>query len=209
MKSLKEKISIKNNSGCCLQTKGKVKLNSVTDEDLVKIRKIYDKWIEICNLLESMSRRKVNFPEGVSEILVAYIYGFVFLNQKSLSVNGEKISTSFDCLDMNTGDKIQVKACSVEDDVTSFGPKSKFDRLIFADFYNTGKYDGTFVVYDISVDTIENTLVNSNETLQQQADQKRRPRLSLKDIIKKEKIKGKTFQLTRDGTVSKIEMEEK
>lgn len=95
----------------------------------------------------------------------------------------------------------------MEKDVTSFGPRSKFDRLIFADFYNKN-YDGTFILYDISVDTIENAFVNISETVQQQANQKRRPRLSLKEIVEREKINGEMFKLNSDGTIEKIELEE-
>lgn len=207
MEALTEKICIKDNDGVCCKSKRKIKINNVTIDDIKDVCKIYYKWVEICDLLEKISRRKVNFPEGISEILVAKIYGFVFLNQSSLTIDHKKISISFDCFDKKKGDKIQIKACSVEKDVTSFGPRSKFDRLIFADFYNKN-YDGTFILYDISVDTIENAFVNISETVQQQANQKRRPRLSLKEIVEREKINGEMFKLNSDGTIEKIELEE-
>lgn len=40
---------------------------------------------------------------------------------------------SYDAVDKNTGEGIQIKSASIKTDCTSFGPTSTWDKLIFAD----------------------------------------------------------------------------
>lgn len=91
-------------------------------------------------------------------------------------------NTSFDCYDPNGkrgNNRIQVKACSVVPDLTSFGPNSEWDRIFFVDFYREGKWDGTFDIYEISTDDIYNFKVNASQTMADQKNQGRRPRFSI------------------------------
>ncbi len=91
---------------------------------------------------------------------------------------------------MKTNKAQQIKACSIDNDLTSFGPKSKWDDLYFVDFYNDGKVDGKFDVYLIPNKYIKNQSLNKNETFTDQQEQKRRPRFGIKkEIITKYKIK--------------------
>lgn len=83
----------------------------------------------------------------------------------------------------------EIKATSIGNDLTSFGPLSEWDDLYFIDFYNNGTLDGTFTVYLIPDDLIYSNQVNSGQTMKQQQKQKRRPRMSMKDIIEKHNIK--------------------
>jgi hypothetical protein len=92
--------------------------------------------------------------------------------------------------DLKTNKAQQIKACSIEFDLTSFGPKSKWDDLYFIDFYNDGKVDGKFDVYLISNKYIKNQSLNKNESFTDQQKQKRRPRFGIKkEIIQKYRIK--------------------
>jgi hypothetical protein len=84
-----------------------------------------------------------------------------------------------------------VKSASIEKDCTSFGPKSTWDKLYFIDFSNfinckTNTID--FYLIDIDLSSI---VLNEkkHETFKQQQKQNRRPRLSLKKLIKKHNIK--------------------
>lgn len=94
---------------------------------------------------------------------------------------------SFDCINVKTGSRIQIKASSVISDLTSFGPKSEWDELFFLDF---SKGDGSFKVYKIEPDWIYNQMVNKNQSFQQQQEENRRPRFSIiEEIIKTRKLK--------------------
>ena len=94
---------------------------------------------------------------------------------------GEKCA--FDCLNIKTGEKIQIKAASIYPDATSFSLSSDYDKVYFLDF---SKGDDSFKVYDIPLKLIEKTIVNKkkNETFKDQQNQSRRPRFSItKEII--------------------------
>ena len=58
--------------------------------------------------------------------------------------------------------------------------------LYFLDFYRDGDLDGSFDIYEIDKELIYNTIVHkgNSETFRDQQAQKRRPRLSLKALIK-------------------------
>ena len=43
--------------------------------------------------------------------------------------------------------RIQVKACSVKEDLTSFGPKSVWDEIYLMHFLPNNNYDGAFSIY--------------------------------------------------------------
>jgi hypothetical protein len=69
-------------------------------------------------------------------------------------------------------------------DLTSFGPKSEWDKIYFMDFYVNGFWDGKFDIYLIENYDIYNHKVNANQTLKDQQKEGRRPRFSIyKDII--------------------------
>ncbi|NFN19717.1 Bsp6I family restriction endonuclease [Clostridium botulinum] len=70
-----------------------------------------------------MGARKINLPEGLSESAFCLAKGMFRVTQKISGAN-----TSFDCYDPNGqrgNNRIQVKACSVIPDLTSFGPNSE------------------------------------------------------------------------------------
>ncbi len=154
--------------------------------DMDKIRSIYKNWRTLCADLASIDARKVNLPEGLSETAICLEMGWYRVNNSKLSGN---FNSSFDCYDPKANDRIQVKATSIEEDLTSFGPKSVWDRLCFLDFYKDGEWNGKYDYYDIDTKSIGNIILNQekNETFQDQQRLGRRPRLSIKKQFIKEK----------------------
>lgn len=150
-----------------------------------KWKEIFDLWKSLKLALREYKAREPNLPEGLSEVAFCLWSGSSrFISAKGLS------NRSFDTFNVKSKRAEQIKACSIKEDLTSFGPKSKWDDLYFLDFYNDGKVDGRFDIYKIENKFIYENKVNKNQTLKQQQDEKRRPRFSIKkDIIEKNKIK--------------------
>jgi len=202
MKQEKKSVNIKDNEGILISSK-ELKVAEITQLDLPLLYEIYKKWKSLCESLEQIQKRTTNIPEAISESSVAFLNKYCFLNQKSITHQGTKISTSFDCFDPKTGDKIQIKASSTIEDLTSFGPKSYFEKLFFVDFYDEKGRNGIFKVYEIPRENIDSFFVNANQTLSSQAEKGRRPRFSLKKLILQKNISGHKYQLTPQGIVPK------
>ena len=106
------------------------------ERDNDELRKIYDGWRLLCDNLNKLNARSVNLPEGLSEIAFAIAKDMWRCTSAIVGAN-----SSFDCYDPNGSrgnNRIQVKACSVLPDLTSFGPHSQWDRIFFVDFYREG-----------------------------------------------------------------------
>lgn len=152
--------------------------------DAKEWKEIFDHWRILKVRLTNYKSRAPNFPEGLSEI------AFCLWSGSSRLLKAYKLSnTSFDTFNAKASRAEQIKACSIDKDVTSFGPKSKWDDLYFMDFYNDGKLDGRFSVYKIPNNLLYEAKVNSKEALTDQQLGKRRPRLSIKELIKEHNIK--------------------
>lgn len=153
--------------------------------DGAKWKAIFDLWHSLRVGLGEYKSRGPNFPEGLSEVAFCLWSGSSrFISARGLS------NTSFDTYNTNTSRAEQIKASSIKSDLTSFGPKSRWDDLYFLDFYNDGKVDGRFDVYKIPNSAIYESKVNKSQTLKDQQGEKRRPRFSIKkDIIEKNHIK--------------------
>ena len=168
-------------------------------KDNDQIKKIYDEWRILCDDLNKLNARSVNIPEGLSEISFA-----MAKNMWRCTGSIKGANSSFDCYDPNGSrgnNRIQVKACSVLPDLTSFGPHSQWDRIFFVDFYREGNWDGTFDVYEIATIDIESFSVNANQTLTDQKEQTRRPRFSIySGLIETGKfISKETYCITDNG----------
>lgn len=172
-------------------------LDIFTDDDKSYLYKIYQLWLNLSQMLNKIGARSVNLPEGLSEgaFCLAMDVGRL---RKIHKLGNQKINTSFDCYDVNNHKRIQVKACSILPDLTTFGPKSQWDELYFLDFYKGGKYLGDFDIYLIPNQLIYNHLVNKNETFIDHQKQGRRPRFSIyKDLIIPQCIKPiKSYSLS-------------
>jgi len=162
-----------------------IEVAHLDSKDAKEFKRLFDIWRKLNLGLEKYGR-KVNIPEVISEGMFC-IFAKSVRYMKRVKGKGK---VSFDTINIKTARREQIKACSVEGDLTSFGPKSEWDDLYFLDFYNGGKIDGRFDVYKIPSKLIYENKVNKNQTLQDQQKEKRRPRFSIKkDIITKNKIK--------------------
>jgi len=148
-------------------------------------KKLFDIWRKLNLGLEKYGR-KVNIPEVISEGMFC-VFSKSVRYQRKLSGSG---SVSFDTINLHKKRREQVKASSISEDLTSFGPRTEWDDLYFLDFYNNGKLDGTFNIYLIPNKFIYTNQVNKGQTMKDQQGERRRPRFSIKkDIILKNKIK--------------------
>lgn len=162
------------------------------DGDGKKLKNIYEKWVGLSSLCQEMKGRKINIPEIISEGLFCIEFGCA----RFLKCTG-KISSSFDCLELENNTRIQVKATSVKEDLTSFGPKSTWDEIYLVHFLPNDYYDGSYRVYKIDDDLIYGHKVNKNETFKDQQLAGKRPRFSLmKDIIIPHNVKP-----SREGNI--------
>lgn len=165
-----------------------LELMSFDKKDVEKWKKLFNMWRKLKYGMRDYKSREPNFPEGLSEVAFCLFSGskrFV-----SLASSKKKTSRSFDTFNIEKGRAEQIKASSVEEDLTSFGPQSKWDDLYFLDFYNSGKLDGTFNIYKIPTKIVYKIKVNKKQTFKQQQKQGKRPRFSIvKKIIKKYDLK--------------------
>ena len=170
-------------------TECKLELMHFNRGDGAEWKRIFDLWKKLKLDLRGYKSREPNMPEGLSEVAFCLWSGagrFISVRSK----NKVKIPRSFDTFDINSGCAQQIKACSIERDLTTFGPKSRWDELYFLDFYNNGEVDGYFDIYKIPDEYIHNQSVNKKENFKDQQSQKRRPRFSIKkEIILKYGIK--------------------
>lgn len=174
----------------------KVELMHFDKKDGKEWKRIFDIWKELKLGLRNYKSREPNMPEGLSEVAFCLWSG----SARYIRLKGTKkgVAGSFDTFNVKTSRAEQIKACSIENDLTSFGPKSKWDDLYFLDFYNNGKVDGKFDVYLIPNQYIKNQSLNKDETFTDQQEQKRRPRFGIKkEIISKFNIEpiGKNIKV--------------
>ena len=162
-------------------------------KDALNFKKLFNLWVKLNNGLGKYGR-KVNIPEVLSEGMFC-IFSNSARYQKRIKGKGP---VSFDTVNLKTGEREQIKASSIEEDLSSFGPKSEWDKLYFMNYYNNGKPDGTFNVYEIPNKLIYGNKVNKGQTMKTQQKERRRPRFSImKDIIKPYNIKpiGKNIKV--------------
>jgi len=181
-------MEIKEHKAKVFDQECKLDLMHFTKKDGKEWKRIFDIWKELKIGLRGYKSREPNMPEGLSEVAFCLWSG----SARYIKIKGAKkgIAGSFDTFDINTNKAQQIKACSIDRDLTSFGPKSKWDDLYFVDFFNEGKVDGRFDVYLIPNKYIKNQSLNKNEKFTDQQEQKRRPRFGIKkEIIDKYKIK--------------------
>ena len=156
--------------------------------DYTKFVIVFKSWLKINKLLQSLGGRSMNVPDVISEGLYCYFFNAVRTNGTAYS---------YDAVDLVTHEGIQVKSTSISDDLTSFGPRSSWDVLIFMDFAPSGVVDGTVDIYRIDKDFSNIKLNQRGETFADQQNQGRRHRLSIKSsIIDLDKLKPiKTIKL--------------
>ena len=164
------------------------------ENDRQTLLSVYNNWRNLSNELISLKGRGVNLPEALSESSFCLEMDCVRVVSSIPGAN-----SSWDCYDLNRRKRIQVKACSVLPDLTSFGPMSEWDEIYFIDFYRNGEWDGKFDIYLINSDLIYNHHVNRTQTFREQQSQGRRPRFSIyRELIVPQNIQPvKTGDLCR------------
>lgn len=150
--------------------------------DFAVLQNIFKEWMHINGQLKALGGRNLNVPDVFSEALFCLAYNAVRTNATA---------HSYDCVMRNTGEGVQVKSASIPNDCTSFGPRSTWDLLYFADFAPNGTVDGIVKFYRIEDDNVYSLVLNTkkNETFRDQQEQGRRPRFSMqKSIIQPNKL---------------------
>ncbi len=156
-----------------------VEVMAFDDADRHSIREMYNSWRKLTEMLKAFHSRGINLPEGISESAFC-----IEMNTVRTTSSIQGANSSWDCYDLDRDKRIQVKACSVLPDLTSFGPNSQWDEIYFLDFYREGRWDGTFGIYQIDTQMIYSHQVNRSQTFAEQQAQGRRPRFSIyNDII--------------------------
>jgi hypothetical protein len=151
-------------------------------------QKDYQKMIDLLKqikesnaFLNQMGGRKINIPDVISEGMYCY-------NFNAVRTNGS--AGSFDCVDLDTKDGVQIKSASIENDCTSFGPTSTWDKLIFIDYSKFINNQSNEIYFYLIKVNIHSLVLNASrgETFADQQKQGRRPRFTIKTLINEHKI---------------------
>lgn len=144
-----------------------------------KVLSLYDKWKECNVILTELGSRRLNIPEGISEKIFCFHTGCIII-KKAYNI---KSSSSFDCYNPHTKKTVQLKASSVLNDCTSFGPSSEWEELYFM---HIDSLNNKYTIWEIDSQILYNCKVNNTTTFRQQQDAGKRPRLSIrKNFIEK------------------------
>lgn len=151
---------------------------SISGKVMIKAAKdAYLHWKNLNDIIcKDMDSRKVNFPEAISENIVCATLGYT----RNTTESGDAICSE--------GKLIEIKASSnFNSDLTSFSPKTAFDKLIFL---RLDMADDKAWIYDLNVNGKEfgSFPVNQSETVSDHQAQGRRPRLSLIKYIEANNI---------------------
>lgn len=155
-----------------------VELISFDAQDAQDLKKAFGAWIVLNKLIDKFGR-KINIPEALTESMFCLFSGSSRYSKKIKGIG----SVSFDTYNLETSEKEQIKATSLEFDLTSFGPVSEWDKLYLMNFYNGGNMNGTFDVYEVPSDLIYSFPVNKTHTLREQQLLGKRPRFSIMEGI--------------------------
>ncbi len=158
----------------------KARITVKEKDDQKKLKFLFDLWLKLNRAIKAISTRGINLPEAISENAFCLFFNSVRI------VKLAKGKCSFDCIDLDTGKRIQIKASSVAKDLTSFGPRSEYDELYFLDF---SKLDSSFKVYKIQPNWIYKFKVNKKQTFADQQKQGKRPRFSITYLIQTKGLK--------------------
>lgn len=102
----------------------------------------YEAWKHLNSIIVNSYNRKVNIPETITEALVCY----------ALNIELNK-GTAGDAKNITTNEVIEIKATSNwNEDLTSFSPNEKFDKLIFARLKATPNEDMLYI-YDVDLNS--------------------------------------------------------
>lgn len=145
--------------------------------DFNEMKKLYKVRLELNRVLINFGSRATNVPDFLSEGIFCYLFNVCRTNAKGNS-------KSFDAYDERTNEGIQIKSTSIENDCTSFGPTSTWDKIYFMKFYPKSE-SGRVEIYDITSYPPYDFVLNhkKHETFRDQQLMGRRPRFSIQDLI--------------------------
>lgn len=123
-------------------------------KDFLLIKKIFTMWQNLNKELKRLKGRNLNVPDVFSEALYCYLFNAIRTNNTAYS---------YDAVDIKTGEGIQIKSASIENDVSSFGPTSTWDKLYFIDFAPNGIVDGRVYFYLIPNEKVYSIILNKNK----------------------------------------------
>ncbi len=133
----------------------------------------YFKWKDLNTYIQNNSHRGINMPDAISEPMGCYCLGLLWNR-------GNEAGDAYDPVNKK---KIEFKATSrFEGDLSSFGPNCSFDDLVFLRFKLD---DNLLYIYDLKINSDEFGAypANSQQTIQQQKKQGRRPHVSLQSLF--------------------------
>lgn len=137
----------------------------------------YFKWKDVNTYIKNISSRGLNIPDAISEPMACYCLGFEWNRGKEVG----------DATDSKTNRKIEFKATSNFDkDLSSFGPKTVFDDLVFLRF---NLDENLLYIYDLNVNSeeLDRYPTSKNETIGQKKADGKRPHVSLLNLFVKKK----------------------
>lgn len=150
--------------------------------DLDNLITIYKGWKQLNEYQEKLGVRRVNIPESVSECIPCILLNLLRTN--NVQINGLAHS-SMDAIDPESGLTYQIKACSTTaknntGSPSSFGPRSEWDKLIYAHF---DCENDIVKLYEFDED-INSIKVSRTQTFAEQCAQGRRPRFNMLPRVK-------------------------
>ena len=167
-------------------------------DDSQKFAQLFFSWLEYKNSGEFVKQR-ANIPEGLTEGLVAKDIPHVYRKQGDNYSNPDREPTKFDCYDKLNDKIVEVKACSIPNDLTSWSPKPYFDIFYFVDF---STLDGKYKIYEISInnDEMMDIKVNSTQTFREVVSRSNppRPRFSVFETFINPKFKCSGYPVFED-----------
>lgn len=160
------------------------------ETDLTTIKEVYNLLKLVNEINGNYDCRKWNIPEIISEGLTCMLFKWYRTNCSGSLIG---ISGSGDALNIKedgTGEIIQIKSYTKRKGgagPTSFGPRSKYDKLIALE---VDLDTDLFSYYDLSDIDISSINVSKTETVEDQSNSGKRPRFSIDtEIIDKFDLK--------------------
>ena len=133
----------------------------------------YFLWKDLNTYIKSTAHRGINMPDAISEPMACYCLG----------LDWNRGNETGDATNPATGEKVEFKATSrFEGDLSSFGPRTQFDDLVFLRF---DLKNNQLWIYDLKINSEDfgKLPANKTQTIQQQKDQGRRPHVSLQELF--------------------------
>lgn len=178
--------------------KDKMNLDFVIEllKDYNARQKFYD---NINKLISKKKIRNDNFPSHISENIAK----FAIYKKYKIMPNWDTDSGDLEINLINFTKKLEIKGFS-STGPTSFGPTEAWDIIYFVDARKSKKF--LFKIYEIKLsnksEIFQNIKVNKNETFKDQANKKRRPRISFDKI--QEQLDNKYINLIFNGHINDL-----